>query len=131
MILIFITQPINLLNLSFLTKFYLIFSILFISLFITNFISNFFTKNKKIFDNLFISILEISSMKKIYIRTFYKYLDYSELYKYRKEKILLKSIFLLFNSNKYKFQVLVQFRPPLILLIIISYLIVFFIRMIA
>jgi hypothetical protein len=111
------------------TQFFLIFSILFISFFIYKFSLNNLTKNYLSFNILFISSLHFSRIKKFYFKCFYEYLDYSKFTQYNEKKSLLKSIILVFNYEKNEFQVLVQYRPPLIFLIILSYLIVCFMNL--
>jgi len=60
---------------------------------------------------------------------FYKFLDYSKLSMYREGKYIFKSLFLIYNNEKKKIQVLVQIRPPLIILIIFTYLFVCLIKL--
>jgi Flp pilus assembly protein protease CpaA len=57
---------------------------------------------------------------KIFIILFYKFLDFSQINKYTNEKFVLKSLNLFYNKKKEKFQILTQFRPPLIILIFIT-----------
>lgn len=70
-----------------------------------------------------------SGFKKIYIKSAYKFLNYTNLSEYKEEKLLLKSNLLIFNIRRSKFQILVQYRPPLILLIALTYLIAWFVKL--
>ncbi len=128
-ILIFFIHPLQFLSLFFVMSFFLWFSILIFLVFVQNFIINSFYKNHCSF-SMFLNIISKSSgFKKVYIKCAYKFLNYSDLSEYKEEKFLLKSILLIFNDSKSKFQVLVQYRPPLILLIVLTYLIVWFIKL--
>ena len=129
-ILIFITHPVKFLNINLVTSFFLLFSFFFILLFILNFILNKILKDTNSFIIFFSSNLRYSGSEKLYIKFFYKFLDYSKLGDCKEEKFLCKSVFLVYNINKKKIQVLVQFRPPLIILIILTYLLVNSIKLI-
>lgn len=54
----------------------------------------------------------------------YKFLDYSKLNIFRGDKYICKSLLLIYNHKKTKFQILVQIRSPLVILIILAYLFV-------
>ena len=69
-------------------------------------------------------------MERLYIKCFYKFINYSKLSNYKEEKSLIKSFFLVFNNQKRVIQVLVQYRPPLIALIILTYLSICFLNLI-
>jgi hypothetical protein len=69
---------------------------------------------------------KLSIFKKVYFKSFYRFLNYSDLCNYIERKYLIKSINLTYNFKKNKFQILCQIRPPLIVLIILSYYIIFF-----
>lgn len=62
----------------------------------------------------------ITLSNKIFIILFYKFLDFSQISKYTNEKFVLKSLNLFFNIKKERFQILTQFRPPLVILIFIT-----------
>ncbi|MFW9820919.1 MAG: prepilin peptidase [Candidatus Thorarchaeota archaeon] len=57
---------------------------------------------------------------KIFVIIFYKFLDFSQIRNYTDEKFILKSLNLFFNEKKEKFQILTQFRPPLVILILLT-----------
>lgn len=70
-----------------------------------------------------------SVFKKIYIKSAYNFLNYTNLSEYKEEKLRLKSNLLIFNIKRSKFQILVQYRPPLILLVVLAYLIACFVKL--
>ena len=120
-ILIFIIHPIVLLNLFTIFIFFLAFSLFFILIFIINGVSNNIFKDNYTFLLFFNFHSKISILKKVYLKLFYKFLNYSELCDYRERKYLLKSLGLIFNIRKNRFQTLCQIRPPLIIAIILAY----------
>jgi hypothetical protein len=122
-ILIFLIHPFQFLNLFFIISFFLWFSSSIILVFIQNFIINSLYKNNCSFSTFLNCNLKYSGIKKIYIKSVYKFINYSNLSEYKEDKSLLKSVLLIFNIRKNKFQVLVQYRPPLILIIVLTYII--------
>lgn len=64
---------------------------------------------------------EISYLKRFYIKSGYTFLRYSKLKSFKEDKIVLKSIFLIFNFKNRSIDMLVQVRLPLIIIIILSY----------
>ena len=129
-IIIFFMHPILFLNLSFIFTFYLAFSLLFVLYFMINWINNNFLK--KIFPFLLIFNVnsKISILKKVYIKSFYRFYNYSELGNYMEGKYLIKSLNLIYNARKNKFQTLCQIRPPLIITIIPSYYLIFYLNLV-
>jgi len=128
-ILIFLTHPLKFLNLLFVNSFFLLFSLFFILLVIKNFTLNSLFKNNCSFHIFFDLDVNFTFFKKFYVKSFYKFLNYSKLSECKEEKIILKSISLIFNNRKKKFQILIQFRPPLILMIILTYIIAWLIKL--
>lgn len=122
---IFTIHPLIFLNFRMVFSFFLLFSLCIIVLFIVNFIYNNFNKDSYSFVLIIGPGLEISILRKLYIKTFYKFFNYSELNKYVEKKYLIKSLDLIYNVKSNKFQILCQIRPPLILLIVLSYYIIF------
>jgi len=127
-IFIFFVHPILLLNLTVIFSFFLVFSSFFVFFFIAHLMFN------KVFGDSFSFILffnlnlKLSILKKTYLRSFYKFFDYSDLSDYIEKKYLIKSLNLIYNFKKNKFQILCQIRPPLIMFVILSYYIVFFLK---
>ncbi len=91
-------------------------------MFISKYLINSVFRDKYSFIVFLNSNLKYSVFKRFYIKSFYKFIDYSKLSEYNEEKSLIKSIFLVFNNKKRVLQVLVQTRPPLIILITLAYL---------
>jgi hypothetical protein len=116
------------LNLFFIFTFFLVFSLFFMIMFIINGISNNIFKDNYAFSLFFNFHSEISIFKKVYIKLFYKFFNYSELCDYRERKHRLKSLGLIFNISKNKFQILCQIRPPLIIVIILAYYTIFYLK---
>jgi len=58
-----------------------------------------------------------SFLRRIFIILFYRFFDFSQIGRYKNEKFVLKSLNLFYNEDKEKFQILTQFRPPLVILI--------------
>lgn len=122
-------HPLQFLNLFFVMSFFLWFSIAIILIFVQNFILNSFYKNNCSF-SIFLTInSKYSGFKKIYIKSAYKFLNYTNLSEHKEEKLRLKSNLLIFNIKRSKFQILVQYRPPLILLVVLTYLIAWVVKL--
>jgi len=91
-------------------------------MFIVRYIKNSIFNIKYSFTLFFNSNLKCSVFKRFYIKSFYSFIDYSRLSEVNEEINQIKSIFLVFNIEKRVIQVLVQYRPPLIILITLTYL---------
>jgi len=61
-----------------------------------------------------------SFLRKIFFKTFYRFLDFSHINRYKKEKFVLKSLNLFYNEKKEKFQILTQYKPPIVILIFLT-----------
>lgn len=120
-ILIFFLHPVKFLNFYFITSFFLLFSLLIILIFIVNFVNNISFRNNDSFEIFFNSNYKYSSFKRNFIKTFFKFLNFSELEYYNEEKHLVKSLILIYNNVRRRIQILVEYKPPLIFIIIISY----------
>jgi hypothetical protein len=105
-----------------------VFSLFFVFFFIINLILNKIFRDGYSFIHFFNLNLELSTFKKFYLRSFYKFFDYSDISDYIEKKYLIKSLNLVYNFKKNKFQIFGQIRPPLIMFVTLSYYIVFFLR---
>lgn len=129
-IFIFFVHPILLLSVTVVFSFFLFFSLFFVMFFIVNLILN------NIFGDCFSFILyfnlnfKLSILKKVYLKSFYRFFNYSNLCNYIERKYYIKSLNLIYNLKKNKFQILCQIRPPLMVLIFLSYYIIFFLNQI-
>jgi len=99
-------------------------------MFILKCVINSIFKDKYSFIIFFNSNLKYSVFERFYIKSFYKFINYSKLSEYKEEKNPIKSVFLVFNNKKRVIQVLVQFRPPLIILITLAYLSISFLNLV-
>ena len=129
-ILIFITHPIKFLSLNFIFTFFLLLSTFYILIFISNLAQNNLLKKKGSFICFFNSNLKFSAAKRIYIKGFFKFSNFSKLCDSRVEKNIVKSLFLIYNIEKIRIQILVQFRPPLIIFVILSYFTIYFLKLV-
>lgn len=128
MIFIFFVYPIILLNVTVIFSFFLIFSLFFVIFFIVNLIINNIFGDNLSFIVFFNSNFKLSIFKKIYFRSFYSFFDYSDLSHHIDSRYPIKSLNIIYNLKKNKFQILCQIRPPLIVFIILSYYTIFFLN---
>jgi hypothetical protein len=105
-----------------------VFSLFFVLFFMINLILNKFFRDSSSFILFFNLNLKLSILKKVYLRSFYKFFDYSDLSDYIEKKYLIKSLYFVYNYKKNKFQILGQIRPPLIMFVTLSYYIIFFLK---
>lgn len=129
-IFIFFVHPILFLSVTVIFSFFLIFSLFFVIFFMVNLILN------NIFGDGFSFILyfnlkfKLSIFKKAYLKSFYRFFNYSDLCDYIERQHYIKSLNLIYNFKKNKFQILCQIRPPLMVFIFLSYYIIFFLNQI-
>jgi len=109
--------PIYRFNFQWLFSFFFIFLFLYLILGVVNYLFNNFLSNNNSYDMIYSLKENISFIHKVFITTFYKFLDFSHVNNYTNEKFVLKSLNLFFNKKKGKFQILTQYRPPLVILI--------------
>jgi len=126
LIFIFLTIPFSYLGLTFISSYFLLFSVFYFIMIIINYTSNSRFKKKYSFSMLFHVNKGISILKILYIKSFYRFLDFSKLEGSKDEKFRLMSISLYYNAIIGEFHLLAEFRPPIILLCVISYYIFFF-----
>ncbi|MFX1394625.1 MAG: prepilin peptidase [Promethearchaeota archaeon] len=129
-ILVFIIHPIKYLNFDFVISFFLLFSLFFLTLFILNFLFNYIVNNCYSFDILFNLDLNINSLKRLYFKMFFRFFNLSEIKKFQGYKKLLKSQAILYNYIKKKFQLFVQYRPPLVFICMLAYYSVVFLKIV-
>lgn len=120
------THPLKFLNSHLVLSFFVIFSLFFLLFFFFNLIQNYCCQERESFLILFNSVYKFSIFKRLYLRGFFKFLDYFNLAESEIEKNPIKSLFIIYNSEKKIIQVLVQIRPPLTTLVIISYFTLYF-----
>ncbi|TFG16148.1 MAG: hypothetical protein EU531_07395 [Promethearchaeota archaeon] len=125
-IILFLLIPINFFYFSLIFKYLILFFVFQTVYIIINFINN-YCRSKYLFKQFFMINCKISKLNRFYLMLFYKFSNYSDLDLLDDCKFLVKDYNLYFNFKDEKFQVLTQFRPPLILLIIIIYYFLFII----
>jgi Flp pilus assembly protein protease CpaA len=129
-IIIFLCHPISLLSFPALFGFYLVFALLFCAYFIISFLINRTLRSYSIGFLFPEGNSKFSTSQKIYINMIYRFINYSKLSNYKEQKYMIKSLYLVLNGKKDKFQILCQSRPPLTVIIIISYYILYYLIMI-
>ena len=127
-IFIFTVHPLIFLNVNSIFSFFFSFSVFFVIFFTINLIYNNTTKNRNSFVFLCYPDLKSSTFKNVYIKLFYKFFNYSELGNYMEKKHQIRSLDLIYNLKSYKFQILCQIRPPLIIFLVLSYYIIFYVK---
>ena len=129
-ILTFIIHPIKYLNFKFVLLFFLLFTLFFLILFTLNFLFNHLVNNSYSFDILFNFDLTVNSLKKLYFKTFFRFFNLSEIKEFQGYKKLIKSQSIFYNIIKKKFQLFMQYRPPLVIICMLSYYSVVFIKIV-
>ena len=64
---------------------------------------------------------KISYPRGVFLKLFYGFMDFSQINKHSDVKFQIKSLTLFYNEEREKFQFLTQIRPPIAVLILISY----------
>ncbi len=109
--------PIYQFSFNWLFSFFFVFLFLYLILGVVNYLFNKFLSSNNSYDMIYSSEENISFIHKVFITISYKFLDFSHVNKYTNEKFVLKSLNLFFNKKRGKFQILTQYRPPLVILI--------------
>ncbi|MCK4381783.1 MAG: prepilin peptidase [Candidatus Lokiarchaeota archaeon] len=117
LIMLTFSYPIYRFNFQWLFSFFFVFLFLYLILVVVNYLFNNFLSNNNSYDMIYSLEENVSFLHKVFIITFYKFLDFSQINRYTNEKFVLKSLNLFYNKNKGKFQILTQYRPPLVILI--------------
>ena len=128
-LLIIITNPLKFLNTHLVFSFFLIFSSFFLIFFFFTVIQNSCCKEKESFAILFYSVNDFSIFKRLYLKGFFRFLDYINLPESQSEKNPIKSLFIIYNNEKRRTQLLIQIRPPLTSLVIVSYFTLYFLML--
>jgi len=128
MILVFLIHPVKFLNLNFIISFFLLLSLLFCSIFFFNLLYNSFFNNSFSFEILFAINQNISILKQIYFKIFCNFTILAKIYDYEDNKKIMVCPYIIFNISKNRFQSLVQYRIPLVAIIMFSYYLVIFLN---
>jgi len=120
-IFLFFAFPILGFNFHLFFSFFLYLIILFFLLVSLNYLFNrIFTKSHP--NNMLHALDEkISYLRSIFLKLFYKLLDFSQINEYSITKFQMKSLTLFYNEEREKFQFIAQIRPPIAVLIFLSY----------
>ncbi|NVM43611.1 MAG: prepilin peptidase [Candidatus Lokiarchaeota archaeon] len=113
-------NPTKSFNFQWIFTFFFVFLFLYLLLMLVNFLLNNGLSGNNSYDMIHGLKEKLPILHKIFIILFYKFLDFSQINSYTDEKFILKSLNLFFNEKKEKFQILTQFRPPLVILILLT-----------
>jgi hypothetical protein len=64
---------------------------------------------------------KVSYPRGTFLKLFYRFTDFSQINEYSDAKLQMKALTLFYNEKREKFQFLAQVRPPIAVLIFISY----------
>lgn len=118
---LFLFNPIYLLNFQWLFLFFSIFLLLYLIMGIISYLITHNLTNMNAYEMFFSENENFSKTQKIFIEIFYKFIDFSQLNRSTGEKYLLKSLILFYNNKTERFQFLTQYRPPIVILIFFVY----------
>jgi Flp pilus assembly protein protease CpaA len=102
-------------------SFFSYFLILFLLLVSCNYLFNRFLTKSHSYNMLHALNEKISYSREIFLKLFYRFMDFSQINKYSDTKLQIKSLTLFYNKEREKFQFFAQIRPPIAVLIFISY----------
>jgi len=126
-ILLFLLVPYPKLTLNFILFFYAFFSLYYFSLISILFFLN-KTKRKNISFNILFATKDIQNcLKKVFLRIYFCFKDLRNLGTLNNNKYIIVNPELMYNYIIFKLQILIQYRFPLIPLIILAYISAFFI----
>jgi hypothetical protein len=106
-----------------------LFSLLFCSIFFLNLLYNSFFNNSFSFEILFAINQDISTLKQIYFKIFCNFTILAKIYDYKDNKKIMACSYIIYNIYRNKFQSLVQYRIPLVSIIMISYYFLIFLNL--
>jgi len=120
-IFLFFVFPILGFNFHLFFSFFSYLIILFLLLVSSNYLFNsIFTKSHP-YNMVFALNEKISYPRGTFLKLFYRFLDFSQIKKYSNTKLQMRSLMLFYNEEREKFQFLAQIRPPIAVLIFLSY----------
>ncbi|MFX0071853.1 MAG: prepilin peptidase [Candidatus Hermodarchaeota archaeon] len=122
-LIVFLIHPSNYINLYRVLLFFLLFSLSFLAYMIIKIIYNGVKNKNYTFQILFNFYIKISNVKRIYIKVFYKSYTLTELRNVNPDKVNLSNFFMIYDYNKRQFQIIIHYRIPLIINLVVSYLI--------
>jgi len=120
-IFLFFAFPILGFNFHLFFSFFLYLIILFFLLVSLNYLFNCILTKSHPYNMLHALDEKISYLRSVFLKLFYKLLDFSQINRYSITKLQMKSLTLFYNEEREKFQFLAQIRPPIAVLIFLSY----------
>ena len=120
-IFLFFAFPILGFNFHLFFSFFSYLLILFLLLVSCNYLFNRFLTKSYPYNMLYALNEKISYSRGAFLILLYRFLDFSQIDKYSVTKLPMKSLTLFYNEEREKFQFLAQIRPPIAVLIFISY----------
>lgn len=122
---LFFSKPIFNSLLSFMIIFYFFFTFIYVGLILMKFLVNGCIKYRFSFDIYFNTTFPLSNLKKKFIKSYYIFQDISKLCDIKEDKYQLCEGGFFYNIKSLKLQILAQYRPPLTLIISLSYIVSF------
>jgi len=122
---LFLSKPIFNSFITFIFFFYFIFTFIYVGLILMKFLINGCIKYRFSFDIYFNTTIPLSGFRKKFIKSYYIFQDISKLGDIKEDKHRLCEGGIFYNVKTLKLQILVQYRPPLTLLISLSYIVSF------
>ncbi|MHA1349216.1 MAG: prepilin peptidase [Promethearchaeota archaeon] len=120
-IFLFFAFPILGFNFHLFFSFFSYLLILYLLLVSCNYLFNRFLTKSHPYNMLHALNEKISYPRGAFLKLFYRFLDFSQINKYSDSKLQMKTLTLFFNEEREKFQFLAQIRPPIAVLIFLSY----------
>lgn len=124
-LILFFSKPIFNSFLSFMIFFYFIFISSYIGIVFVKFLINGFLKFRFSFDIYFNTTFPLKTLNKNFIKSYYFFQDLSKLYDIKDDKYRICNGGIIYNNKTSKLQILAQYRPPLTIIIAISYIVSF------
>lgn len=120
-IFLFFAFPILGFNFHLFFSFFSYLLILFLLIISCNYLFNRFLTKSYPYNMLHALNEKISYPRGVFLKLFYGFMDFSQINKHSGAKFQIKSLTLFYNEEREKFQFLAQIRPPIAVLIFISY----------
>jgi Flp pilus assembly protein protease CpaA len=120
-IFLFFVFPILGFNFHLFFSFFLYLLILFLLIISGNYLFNRFLTKSYPYNMLHALNEKVSYPRGTFLKLFYRFTDFSQINEYSDAKLQMKALTLFYNEKREKFQFLAQVRPPIAVLIFISY----------
>ncbi len=126
-ILIFSIKSVSTLNNSIIILFFLYFTFFYISYNFINFLINHSSNSKEIFNQFYLLYSITTKRKKILYKSAYIFYPLSDLNYLKKCNYIIKTTSIIYDYNRYKLMILIQFRFPIFLFFLFSYYLLYII----